>query len=164
MKFNDLLKQSKVGERVFESEKSSDEIIALYDQDYKMFSVSQRVLNLSENVSEDSEAVKIIYNIAKNFKEIEEREMKILQPTTIYYRMKLMPIVEGFNSLVRKFEDKKYHLKIDKNKYAKILGSISFGIDHISEEAGKEVYLKDVPLILEDVYESEKSLIKEIVE
>jgi ABC-type uncharacterized transport system substrate-binding protein len=163
MKLNDLLKQSQVGETVYESEKSTDEIISLYDQDYRMFSVSQRITNLLENISEDADAIKVINSVARNFKEIEEREMKIVAPTNVFYRMKLIPIVEGFNALVKKFEDKKYHLKIDKTKYAKMLATISFGIDHIAEEAGKEVYVKDVPLILEDTYETEKTLINEIV-
>jgi hypothetical protein len=163
MKFNEILKEAQLGKELYESTKSSEEILNLYDKDYKIFSVSQRIKELSEGMTEDKATLSTVDKLSKALSEIEQREMKILQPSSAYYKMKLPSIVESYNTLIQNFDDKKYYTKIDKTKFGKLLASVSFSVEHIAEEAGKEAYTKNTPLVLEDTFDLEKELIEEIV-
>lgn len=163
MKFSEILKEAQLGKNLYETTKSSEEILNLYDPDYKIFSVSKRIQELSEGLTEDKETLTVVNKLSRALFEVEQKEMKVIPPTSAYYKMKLPSIIESYNSLIQKFDDKKYHTKIDKSKFGKILASASFAVEHISEEAGKEVYVKNTPVVLEETFNLEKDLITEIV-
>lgn len=164
MKFNDLLEEIKLGTKDFETSKSSDDIINLYDKDYGIFFISERIKSLAEGVSEDSSAISLFNKVSDTFKEIEGKEIKNSKQSPIYYKVKLLSIAEDYNKIVGKFEDKKYHTKINKTNFAKALGTIQYGLSKISERADKSISVKDYPIVLSETASSEAYLIESIIE
>jgi len=164
MKLSELFNEVKYGKEVFESSKSTDEIIECYDTDYKKFFVSKRIGKLSENISQDSSTKEIVSKFIDLFEEIENKEVSSSKVYPVFYKMRLSNLTENYNKLIKKFDNVKYTKEIDRTKFGKMLGTIQYGIEYVAESASSKYTIAKTPILLEELSETESKLIESIIE
>lgn len=163
MKLDNLLEEVKLGAQFYNESKSSDEIIKLVDPDLHLFLMSKRVAQLKEELTEDSETLNLIGKVERTFASLEEKVASGNFVSNMGKKIKLYELVENYNKLISKFENKKFHNTVNKDKFSRIFATMKFGISQISEQIGTEYSVNEIPLVLEEVFESELNLIEDIV-
>lgn len=164
MKLHELFNEVKYGKEIFESSKSTDEIIECYDTDYKKFFVSKRISKLSENISQDISTKEIVSKFIALFEEVENKETSTSTVYPIFYKMRLSNLTENYNKLIKKFDNVKYTKEIDRTKFGKMLGTLQYGIEYVAESASAKYVIAKTPILLEELSDTEKTLINSIIE
>lgn len=163
MILNNLLEEVKLGTKFYNESKSSDEIINLVDPDLHLLMISKRISKLKEGLTEDTETLNIVNALEKDFKYIEDKAISGTGLTTMGSKVKLYSLVENYNKLVDKFNNKKYYGTVNKDKIARIFSSTVYGMNKLAEESSTTYTVRNVPYLVEDITKADLSLIEDII-
>lgn len=164
MNLNTLLEEIKIGKEKVKQQNTIQEVYESYDNDIKIYKFSNLVTKSINSLMEDldtfdADIVPVLRSLKKAQEKIKLFEEKFEQDGSVseaYKRMRLDSLLEEYNYVCEKLENKKTLRKFDKEKLAHSLAIVNLKINEMAGDKKPKVKTlnEDFNVIFKKEYKS----------